>query len=124
MDASKIGGRLQHFVHNWKVITSDKHILSALSGYRLEFVDNEQPNQVQVPCKMNHIEAEAIDKEIQRLLEKDIIETPQLNGRFISNIFTHSKKDGGQRMTLDLSELNKSIQYYHFKMDIVETVVK
>ncbi len=39
------------------------------------------------------------------------------HGQFVSNIFTRPKRDGGFRMILNLSILNKYVTYQHFKMD-------
>lgn len=36
--------------------------------------------------------------------------------QWISNIFLHPKPNGKFRMILDLTELNKNINYEHFKM--------
>jgi hypothetical protein len=58
------------------------------------------------------------------MFEKNIIETARhSNGEFISNIFTRDKKDGGIWIILDLTELNKCIQYHHFKMDTFQTAL-
>ena len=41
-------GRLRHYVHNWREITSDKHILQTVTGYKIiEF--SEPPYQYRPP---------------------------------------------------------------------------
>ena len=42
----------------------------------------------------------------------------------MSNIFTRSKKSGGLRVILDLSELNENVLKHHFKMDNIHTVAQ
>lgn len=120
-----IGGRLKEFILQWTKLTSDKYILEAVMGYKLEFSNSQPPAQfvIPFPYKLSELEATAVDNEIKRLKEKGVIEPPFEEGGFISNVFTRPKKDGGFRMILDLSELNKSITYRHFKMDTFETAV-
>ena len=77
------------------------------------------------PYKLSEVEMNAIDEEIKTLLKKDVIEITQPEqGDFWSNIFSRPKKDGGRRMILDLSQLNKHLVYYHFKMDTFEVARK
>lgn len=60
----------------------------------------------------------AIDLEIQKLIEKNVIELSRFEKtQYVSPIFIRPKKDGGSRMILDLSELNKNVEYHKFKMD-------
>ena len=39
------------------------------------------------------------------------------------NIFIRAKKDGSHRVILNLIDLNPFIEYHHFKMDTIETVI-
>ena len=53
------------------------------------------------------------------LLTKDLIEQidfPDKTG-FMSNIFLRPKRSGGHRLILNLKQLNKHVEYLHFKMD-------
>ena len=43
---------------------------------------------------------------------------------FISPMFLREKKDRSHHMILNLKALNKSIVYYHFKMDTLGSVIK
>lgn len=52
-----------------------------------------------------------------------IVPTVHEPGDFISPVFTTAKKDGSSRMILDLNSLNKFIEYHHFKMESLSTVV-
>ena len=45
--------------------------------------------------------------------------------QFLSPIFTVTKKNTTEhRMILNLKELNQHIQYYHFKMETLESAIK
>ena len=121
-----VGGRLRAYINEWDKLTSDSSILQAISGYKLEFVDDlfgPLPQQrPPMPYRLNLDEELAVDMEIQKLLQKNVIELSEPEGgQFISNVFTRPKKDGGHRMILDLSELNRCIVYRHFKMDTLDT---
>ena len=51
--------------------------------------------------------------------------TKHSSGEFISKIFLRPKKQKGKfRLILDLKSLNDDVQYHHFKMDTLETILK
>ena len=59
-----------------------------------------------------------ITSEISSLLEKAlIVESTHEPGEFISSVFVRPKKGGSHRMIFYLKNLNKHVQYNHFKMD-------
>ena len=61
---------------------------------------------------------------IQSLLNKGaIVPTDHEKGEYISFVFTNPKKDGSSRMILNLTGLNKFLEYRHFKMQSLTTVV-
>ena len=119
------GGRLKMFAKVWAKYTSDNYILNAIKGYKLEFQYGLPPHQSEIPFpyKLSKDEKDAVDGEINRLASLDVIELSDANNGFVSNIFTRPKKDGGYRMILDLSDLNKCIDYQHFKMETLETAI-
>lgn len=120
-----IGGRLRLYSNNWEKITSDSFILQTVNGLKLDLNSQVYQQSPPFPIRMNEVEKEAVDKEIQKLLSKNVIEVSQHeDNEFISNLFTRAKKDGGLRMILNLRELNKNIDYQHFKMDTFETALK
>ena len=114
-------------MHNWGELTSDTYILQAVQGYKLEFDPAKYPPCREKPVhefKRNSEEMASIQEEINKLVEKNVIEACEhVEGEFISNIFTRPKKNGGLRVILDLTELNKSILYQHFKMDNIKTAL-
>lgn len=44
-------------------------------------------------------------------------------GQFISNIFIVEKKNGKYRPVINLRKLNEFVEYHHFKMETLETVL-
>lgn len=70
------------------------------------------------------VENDIISEEVANLLEKAaIVETSHEPGEFISSVFVRHKKDGSHRMILNLKNLNKHVQYNHFKMDTLQSVI-
>ena len=123
---TKLAGRLKYFLTHWERLTSDPDILEFVKGVKIEFQNDEVPNQtVCRTCNFNKQEQAIVELEIQKLLEKGVI-TPSAHedGEFISTIFLRSKKDGSYRTILNLKHFNEYVQYRHFKMDTLDTVVK
>ena len=71
------------------------------------------------------MEKEQINLEIDRFLRCDIIEHVHKSEQdeFISNIFARPKKDGRICIILNLKQFNLNMQYHHFKMETLQTVV-
>ena len=44
-------------------------------------------------------------------------------GDFLSSIFTQEKRYGSYRMILNLKQFNKHIEYEHFKMESLQSVI-
>ena len=63
--------------------------------------------------------------EIDKLLSKGL---PQVSsseeGEFISSVFVRPKPDGTFRVILNLQCFNEFVQYYHFKMDTLESAIR
>ena len=88
-----------------------------MHGYQLEF--NSFPVQFAVrETKFNKNEGEIMDIELQKLIDKGVIEeTEHSEGEYISTVFLRPKKDGKYRLILNLKQLNEHIEYCHFKME-------
>jgi len=121
-----VAGQLKLHSDQWSKLTTDGYILSTVTGYKIEWI-NEPPYQTVAPYQnlMSLNEQQAIDDEIVRLLGKKVlVESKHEEGEFISTIFTRPKRTGGFRMILNLSKLNDYVEYHHFKMDTLESVMK
>ena len=117
-----IGGRLRAHYQEWCKITSDPVILNAVRGYEIEFTTLPIQETPPIPYKRNVDDFHNINDEIKNLWKKGVIEPcSHEEGEYISNIFSRPKKNGGTRIILDLSELNKCLDYQHFKMDNIHT---
>lgn len=89
--------------------------------------DNSVPvlNANLQPYKMGDSEKQIVDAEITKYLAKGIIrEIEPEQVKFMSNVFVRPKKDGGHRVILNLSTLNKSIEYHKFKMETLNSIIE
>ena len=121
----KAGG-LRAYYNQWQALTSDPEILQMILGQPIEFT--RAPYQRVAPKEKKILdldEQHVIDTEIDKLLAKGVI-TPSSHeeGEYISPIFTRAKKDGSFRVILNLKCLNTHVQYHHFKMDSLNTVLQ
>ena len=70
------------------------------------------------------MEDELVKQEISSFIKKGIIqEVEPVEGQVLSNIFLREKKDGSQRVILNLKFLNETIDKVHFKMDSLKHAI-
>lgn len=120
-----MSGRLKSFAKIWNEITSDKVILSWISGYKIPF--NREVFQSQTPTDPKLSKSEFINMSvaIEELIAKGAVEIcfPE-EGQFISRTFLVPKPDGSYRFIINLKDLNQFIDPPHFKMEDGRTVTK
>ena len=92
----------------------------------IEFMDGENPtNSYCFRSKFSEQDEIIISKEIQNLLHMEVIEEVEHHAdEYISPIFIIPKRSGEYRMILNLKNLNKHVEYHHFKMDTFESALK
>ncbi|XP_028407533.1 uncharacterized protein LOC114530148 [Dendronephthya gigantea] len=118
------GGQLKHYYNEWVKLTSDSEILNTVSGLSIDFVNQPTQNDCPRPYALSGFEQSVIDDEITKLLSKGVITTScHEPGEYFSNVFVRKKKDGSYRMILNLKGLNRDVEYHHFKMDNIKTVI-
>ena len=128
-------GQLAKYLPKWREITTDRTLLQYVEGVRIEFVNGKQPTQFGFRPSMFNIHEHAIvEKEIHTLFEKGVIQgSLHEPGEFISPIFLTMiflslqfsfPYDGSYRMILNLKKFNEFVEYHHFKMDTLDTVIK
>ena len=83
-------------------------------------MQHKEPN----PLNFSLEEDLAVDAEIEKFLERNVIEKcDHEQGEFISNIFLRPKCSGGHRVILSSKPLNKLVQQHHFKMDTIQSCI-
>ena len=115
---------MKEFYSRWCDLTSDPEVLQTVKGMRINLND-ELPQSSSFQYPLGPEEEEFVSGEIQRLLDKGIIEKSRHEpGEFISPIFIRPKSDGdGFRLILNLKKLNMVSEYVHFKMDTMVNVL-
>ena len=106
-------------------MTSDAVILDTVQHCQIAFKQGSSCDQHNVRVqKLNSTEENIIDAEILRLCEKGVFEeTSHCKGEFVSPIFTRRKKDGTYGLILNLKEFNENVEYHHFKMKRIQSVI-
>lgn len=102
----------------------DPIILGFTQGVRIDF--ENWPCQVAEPERFRHSEKskKLISDKIKVLKQKGVLETaPECDGQYISNLFIRPKPNGKVRMIIDLLDLKTVLEYQHFKMESLQTVV-
>ena len=118
-----LAGRLTHYVKNWEVITQDRWVLQAITGYSLDLL--QTPHQAKSPAVLRHCKTDhaLITQEVQELLAKQAIKEAQISpNSFIPQLFLVEKKGGGQRPVVNLKALNSFVCSEHFKMEGLHTL--
>lgn len=119
-------GKVASALDLWKEITSDPWILATIQGYKIEMISEPVQKFIPKPIKFNNPERKSVKAEIERFLQKQIIEPcPTFVDKptFYSNVFVVPKRDGTLRTILNLKQLNLDVEYHHFKMDTIKDAI-
>ena len=120
-----VGGRLVHFSHRWRQITSDPSVLDIVQGMHIELTDLPVQRSKPNPRPLSEVELLAGDQHIQTLLAKRAIVPSSENepNEYLSTVFLIPKRDCGFRMIFNLKRFNKYVQYEHFKMETLQHIL-
>ena len=98
--------------------------MTSVSGELIPFITIPVQRNVPFQPVWKGPKSEFIDNEILSLLENGVIIASQHEpDEFVSPIFLRGKRDGSFRMMLNLKTLHEHVQYHHFKMETIETVM-
>ena len=118
-------GNVVNFQDVWGSYTSDQWVLNQVNGVQIPFVGDTANKSAKFSINFDVDESNIMDGEIEKLLKKAVIvESQHEVGQVVSNVFLRPKKDGNFRMVLDLSNLNKVVEYEHFKMSSLKTALE
>ncbi|KAG1041327.1 hypothetical protein G6F43_012107 [Rhizopus delemar] len=111
------GSRLQHFIGNWKKMTTQTWPLSVIEdGYKIQFNSKPIPWTTKA-YKLSESDQQAVNKAVDSFLKSKVIErSPTQDKRFLSQFFT-IKEPNKIRPILDCRKINRFIQCNHFKME-------
>ena len=82
-------GNIRYHIEKWRDITSDKYILDIVqNGLMLNF-GAEPPEKGPFEYKRSKNETDIIDKEVEKLLRKEVISACEVeDGDYFSSLFT------------------------------------
>lgn len=119
------GGEISRHIKEWEYLTSDPEILQVVRGDIIVF-DKYPPVKHQArPCLVSKENEILMDYEIEDMMSKNIIKlaVPERE-EFVSPIFPVGKPNDKIRIILNLKELNRYVEYLHFKMDNIATILR
>ena len=94
-----------------------------VQGYNISIFANTIFRRLSSGSRVNLNERVLIESEVQGKLKKGAIHHGQTTQvEFLSNIFLVSKKDGGNRLVVNMKYLNTFISYQNFKMEGVHLI--
>ena len=128
-----VGGRVRFFQKNWEIITQDPWVLSV--------VRHQVPGRVGTDSADKRTSSTTFQQgaEMKAMLEKCAIQqVSDCPGQFISPLFLVDNKrgwgwgvgvvgwgwGGGKRPVINLKRLNHLVQYKHFQMEGLGTLLK
>lgn len=128
LDESIIAGRFAFFEKAWLALTNDPWVLKCVQGYTFPFEKNPPLSRVsKIKAKRGAL-SDLGDKEVELLIQKQILEEiPSDSEVFSSPFFAVPKKDHKIRLVINLRALNKYLSVDSFKMEglsLVPEVVK
>lgn len=115
---------MSRYEAQWRAITSNRFVLSIISGYKIEFI--KIPIQQVVPDNIKLDERNVLITHtlVERLLEIGAVKkVDNVTGQFLSSIFPVPKSNGKHRLIINLKPLNKFVETRHFKMEDWRTVI-
>ena len=118
-------GQTANCWNEWVKLTSDKNILSDIKGVQIECTETPTQHRLIEVHSNGENDNAYIEQEIIKLSSKGVINTTEVEeGQIISNIFLRPKKDGTHRLILNLKVFNQIVEYHHFKMDSLQTIIQ
>lgn len=123
----KTACRLQHFINNWKLITSDKWILQTVSGYQIPFLCKPHQWRPRITKVKSQEQSEMFMAIISDLMTKGAIkEVQKQDEQFVSTMFLIHQPTK-VRPIFNLKSLNKYVRAEKFKLeslDLVKSIMK
>lgn len=118
-------GNIANEMKFWNTITGDKFILNIIKGYDIELTSSDVKQDFPpLPYVFSEEDSLSVQKEIELLQSKGVIEPVECpTDGYVSNIFLRKKKNGTNRVILNLKKLNKHVAYRHFKMDNLQAAI-
>ena len=117
-----VAGQVNLFFDVWNKLTNDPCVLDIiLCGVKLDFIQPPPFNYSHIWTHFSTDQELAVNQELTILLQKFICPTTLSPTSYVSPIFTTEKKDGSNRLIINLKHSNECIRYVH-KMENLQDV--
>ena len=117
-------GQIRKHLTEWERISNDDVILNMVKGVDIDFAEIPVQTSSVLQPRFSREQTQAISDEVQELLKAGVVTTCEHSDQeYISPVFVRPKKDNKLRMILNLKQLNKSVEYHHFKMETLNTAL-
>ena len=114
-------GRIAKFIQEWKKLTTDPFILDIVKNCHIDLDTCKEIKSNCVQYKFEFFEETIIDKEIEKLLEIEVlVKVEPEQGQILSPIFFREKSNNEYRLVINLKKVNECIPYKHFEMETFE----
>jgi len=124
-EVSFFAGRLSSYTENWKLLGSNRFVISMIKGYSLEFKIPSIQDSIPKSRFLSPLETKDLQTMIQDLLNQGVIcKCKSIDGEFVSQIFLVPKPDGRKRLIFNLKELNTFVLTKKFKMENIFNAMK
>ena len=121
-----IGGRLQHALDCYRIVTDDERVLKVIKkGYKIFFLSRapKQKTNHCTPLPATEAARKVLDDEVQGLLSKKAVKVVKpAHGQYVSLYFAvpKSKRSPDKlRPIINLKHFNRSVRKIHFRMEEV-----
>ena len=116
-------GRLSNYLDRWQTITTDKEILQTVEGMTIDFIDFPT-HAYNATVGYSLSELDTLQTEVAKLIKKGVVvRSEDQIDQFKSPIFLRRKPDGTFRLILNLKNLNTNLEYNHFKMTTLQSIL-
>ena len=108
------------------MITSDASLLQSIAGADIKFTELPPIQTPYTPNQINGNHKELINKEIDKLFKSINVECDHEPREYIlpGVFFRFPKKNGSVRLILNLKKLNTSVEFAHFKVETIHTMLQ
>ena len=126
LETIPLGGRIKHYIDNWRLVTSNDWVLNVVSkGYQIPFktIPHQTSYPVNPPAKGNAFDV--LVSEADALLSKNAVRiVSKTVGEYVSSYFAVPKprKLDQFRPILNLKYFNNFVKKYRFKMETLSSV--
>jgi len=119
-----VAGRTRQCVSEWVKLTTDPEILDIIMHCHIEFIEDPCLFSMHGQRNFDSHQTSIINDEVLKLVDLGVISpASHEQGECLSPIFVTPKRDGSFRLIFNFKNCNQAVQFRHFKMDTLNSVI-